>query len=574
MRRQRLQALRERGAAVMGLILLGTIAATMATPQIEFRQPQSAQEGASALGRGAHASQHSTLRRHLSSVLDAIHGSADARCSCDRDKRLAALRNASLHNSSGPLYACCHTCATPGGGAAAEVAAEGACPFCSPLSGKGYPSQGKPYYVDCAQAAGAGSNDTGHGDEHGGGVLASLGADFAQALHGTVDCNRADKIELVVGLLVCMTMAVEFSTGKIEHHIKHNVQAFRMLNRVYKELAILGLVALTLFLVEQNHLFAYDEADKHMFEILHMTLFYTCALYLVSCATLCVVAIGISKRWELYEAEVIEPHKATKEEKSAIQEQKFALRAKFVSIQRKHRGGGWFNPRTFLAYFRALEEARFVDLRSEFIRKHSPLLDATFSMSLYLRRCLNNLMLELVDIHYTLWAIIGICSFLDMLQRSVLENNVFTDVRADQRAQVMATAGLLLLLGHLVGWQKCHSIQWRMLETGLIRFEQADMLYAAVQNMRKDSTDPNHGFVRKAEQALVKAVELGEKVVASPMRMRTSQPGRRAAGSSPAAIHAQRGEQESKYADTATRNSARRAPRWTRRRSGCPGCRF
>ena len=99
---------------------------------------------------------------------------------------------------------------------------------------------------------------------------------------------------------ICFVLLLQALTSFIEKKLVRHKHAEDMLRMMYKELMILGIVALLLFVVESGG-FHISPNTKHAIEVVHFTLFVVAVFYAVFVAALVALSLWISRHWRIIE---------------------------------------------------------------------------------------------------------------------------------------------------------------------------------------------------------------------------------------------------------------------------------
>ena len=113
-------------------------------------------------------------------------------------------------------------------------------------------------------AAGAGSSGSGGGSGSGSG-----GCPYKH--ESTEETNR-EHLELMVVAVIFITVLIEVVTHRVDHIAKTQEYIFQIVQRVYKELMLLGIISFMLFLFESNACLSPDLL--HDLHIIHILIFY------------------------------------------------------------------------------------------------------------------------------------------------------------------------------------------------------------------------------------------------------------------------------------------------------------
>lgn len=110
--------------------------------------------------------------------------------------------------------------------------------------------------------AAAGSSGSGSGSGSGG----------CPYKHESTEETNREHLELMVVAVIFITVVIEVVTHRVDHIASHQPYIFQIVQRVYKELMLLGIISFMLFLFESNACLSPDLL--HDLHIIHILIFY------------------------------------------------------------------------------------------------------------------------------------------------------------------------------------------------------------------------------------------------------------------------------------------------------------
>jgi len=187
-----------------------------------------------------------------------------------------------------------------------------------------------------------------------------------------------------------------------------------MLFKMYKELMILGICGLFLFVEEKYHFLerALGEFDKHIFEHVHMTLFMIVVFYII--VTCCLMGYSI----------YVANHYKEIEEQAKTESGERKIKSEWATFERqgKEQGmcGHLLNIPWNYRYNQAYLRFQYVELRRHFIEQHRaefPEMDHDFfEFYVYLRKCVRQACIGIAMIHWQVWLTILAIVFLNTVR--------------------------------------------------------------------------------------------------------------------------------------------------------------
>ena len=99
---------------------------------------------------------------------------------------------------------------------------------------------------------------------------------------------------LSVGICIALTIACEFTL----EHLEHRASAFyrQILDKVYKELTILGVISFTLFILEEEHVVEHGSMLLS-FHFVHLAVFFLGGIFICQAVVAAIATYGIRNMW-------------------------------------------------------------------------------------------------------------------------------------------------------------------------------------------------------------------------------------------------------------------------------------
>lgn len=309
-------------------------------------------------------------------------------------------------------------------------------------------------------------------------------------------------IGLVISILVLAGVtALSWCLGLLDAWASQHRHVGELLRRTYRELTILGLVALVLFIIEQADAITSDVARLEL-EYIHIALFAIVATFVIYVSMMLVLSRRIGHRWRALEEEYLDfaLYKQLKTDLAADQQalgitledtrqdaavasglqqkrQRAHLRRTTLQSMRdlandasqsvRMVAGSTFlrafcrSPARAVRYYRRVGVARFLEQRQRFLVRHADLLPPGFSFASYLTLCKQHVFIRLVDLGAITWLTLAWVLCTDLYLRSVWPwyRDTFTAVPVIVAISIFTCllAGALLAKMRLVHWQILHS---------------------------------------------------------------------------------------------------------------------
>jgi len=221
-------------------------------------------------------------------------------------------------------------------------------------------------------------------------------------------------VSLIILALILLSLGIEICTEALEEFLKKK-HVEEMLFKMYKELMILGICGLMLFVEEKYHFLekGLGEFDKHIFEHVHMTLFMVVVCYIIVTCVLMGYSIWVANHYKEIEHEA-----KTEDGKREILStwNKFERQGKEQGIC-----GHIFSVRWNYQYNQAYLRYQYVELRRQFIEQHKAEFpemeqEGFFEFYVYLRKCVRQACIGIAMIHWQVWLTILLIVFLNTIR--------------------------------------------------------------------------------------------------------------------------------------------------------------
>lgn len=271
--------------------------------------------------------------------------------------------------------------------------------------------------------------------------------------------------------------------------------------KMYKELMILGICSLFLFLEEQMDLMnkmTGSSFNKHLFETIHMMLFAVVCVYIALIVYFLVYSIILANTFKKME-------QVTEEESDEIQ-------ATYTSMKKEQRRLG-----TLLSYLKLWWRWRyegvrfhrqFLQIKELFINQHMELMPKIaepeyFEFYIYMRKCIRTVCIQLAAIHWQVWLMTLGIVFIESLFFETTESAA--EHQSTNVYVMLVNADLLWLtvLYMLVIWKKSIKATDRICEkydecciTNKLLTKEAEL-----EKKRKQKKDEEEGLLVASEDS-------------------------------------------------------------------------
>lgn len=270
--------------------------------------------------------------------------------------------------------------------------------------------------------------------------------------------QSANKVTALAIAVILVSITLQGLLVHIERALHRYQHLSLMLNHLYRELMILGILSFILFLIESSavHL---EKDDKHLFEVVHMTIFLVVVGYIIISFSLMGLSVYLSRIWYDLEKDDLQEYISIKTQFDLLEKQR-----------KSYPAWRWYlNLPKVLEHQRLSDQIAFHHMRLHFL--HSNHLDSDFSFASYLRKCQQHVFLRLGTIHRNVWICLIIVLFFDDFQR-----NVYVRVQSKEHIKrylklFFIGIAVLLSLTSLSLFAKLRLILRKVLSSDLIDFD-------------------------------------------------------------------------------------------------------
>jgi hypothetical protein len=217
-----------------------------------------------------------------------------------------------------------------------------------------------------------------------------------------------------------MVLVIQTAFRGLENSVKRKKHSREIMNSMFKELAILGLVAFILFAIDGSGLFDIDANSSHFFEIIHMGLFLVSVLYAVFIGAVVLLSKQVGRQWQIYEDLEFRRYRDLKRQYLLLSE-KLGADVNDVPALSKHVLMAIRHPRLWNRWRELAQHVSFHELRTHFIvSNHIP---ENFHFVTYLKKCKQHVTLDLVEIGEGAWATLAVAISIDLYIKSLSNAN-------------------------------------------------------------------------------------------------------------------------------------------------------
>ena len=191
--------------------------------------------------------------------------------------------------------------------------------------------------------------------------------------------------------VIMITVVFEVGTHAIDHYAAHQPHIFQIVQRVYKELMLLGIISFGLFFFES--LACLPPEFTHELHIIHILIFFISIAYIAEAIFILYVAGAVARRWTKIESISLMEYAALKMKLASYSE---TLQERNVFV----RSMSWI-----LMYKQHMvrASAAYQDARLQFVSCNR--LPHDFNFALYLKRCIRTTFVDLLHIHWGIWCV-------------------------------------------------------------------------------------------------------------------------------------------------------------------------
>ena len=274
----------------------------------------------------------------------------------------------------------------------------------------------------------------------------------------------------VAVLSVGFTLLEKWATGHEHSHFLY------ILLRASRELALLGLVSLLLFVIEQADAIKNHVAEGRL-QFLHIGLFGIASTFLLYVTFLLLSSNFIIHEWQ--QLERYHDFSRYKELKLQLHQQQLllCLPTDVVASTVTHLPeppalrpllhAFFRHPSATLNYYRNLHTLRFLEQRQRFLLCHANSIPRDFSFAAYLEVCLHHVYAKLVSIPDALWAALAVLITLDLYIRIIWDwyrNEVKSYI-------VVAALSFLIIIVAAADVWHIQNVNWAILHSEYARMQ-------------------------------------------------------------------------------------------------------
>jgi hypothetical protein len=253
-------------------------------------------------------------------------------------------------------------------------------------------------------------------------------------LGGRLNCrDNSESFSMSMVLALIFTLTIELCVHHLEQKYRNSVIHLTMLNKIYKELMLMGLIGFFINLMESWNLFEYlfqlsseiankmgfHEKETHeseherverrilIFDFVHVSLFFLSVAYVVIVALCYYLVRGTWHRWRRYELGT---------EERAIE----YFRHVQKRIKNSNRLSLVFNWRLLWNYSSAIDRLNYFTVRSRFIAIND-LKGRPFRFDQYLKHCALQIFVRIIEIDSKMWIICCLAFAINYVRNKVLD---------------------------------------------------------------------------------------------------------------------------------------------------------
>jgi len=298
----------------------------------------------------------------------------------------------------------------------------------------------------------------------------------------------------MVVAVIFVTVFIEVITHKVDHIAEHTPYIFQIVQRVYKELMLLGIISFGLFLLESNICFPAD--ILHDLHTVHILIFYMSLAYIVEAMFILYVAGLVARRWARIEQITLVQYAALKLQRAAM-EQTLRERSSLQVL---------FSWSLLWKLYSIREKATYQDARLQFISCNR--LPHNFAFNIYLKRCIRQVFVDLLHIHWGIWLFVCMIIQLDLfVQTSFVNPTRLSQARDEGSSGLPAApgsfleycvgAGIIFILWLTAIYYKVLKVQDACFNSDLMEFNVWEELTWMMQQDKLERSKASHANQRK-----------------------------------------------------------------------------
>lgn len=261
--------------------------------------------------------------------------------------------------------------------------------------------------------------------------------------------------EWLLVILIVISLAFEVVLHRIEHWVSHRHNHLQTVLKVlYRELMILGLVSFSFIVYELN---AKPKGDTVLsFEFAHVFIFLLAIFYTIVVLCSMFTSLRLSARWKKMEKIDLVRYLQLKDSYTSYRTTIYRHRGPYW------RSFQWWFPKFFTLwdYWQLHEIMAFHDIRFQVIFYRN--LPEHFRFSSFLRKIKSATFIELVESHWSLWAIFLAIVLVDILRRNVISDPAQSGNEDVAESAFIIAAALLLMIFVQTLASKIRKIYWEL----------------------------------------------------------------------------------------------------------------
>eukprot|EP00903_Cladosiphon_okamuranus_P015597 g14402.t1 len=284
------------------------------------------------------------------------------------------------------------------------------------------------------------------GDDHHAASGAAAAAAAADALGDFAGEKKTDygalpSWNLVVLCTVGGILFFELICHQMNHAAAGKRHAQELLETLYRELAILGIVAFILWSINVSPAVDIEYGDKHFFEQIHMALFLAALLHTFFVGIVALYSRQTNRRWDIFEDDEMRRYKDLK--------QQHRRTAQMLGIRHANLKQGigacrsaWLTVRHPILYRRLCELSEHVGyhaIRSQFIRSNH--LPKNFRFASYLKKCEQSVVLNLAGIKEGVWV-----ALILLVGAELFVKGLFGEAKSSEDVKPMFITGAVIVM--------------------------------------------------------------------------------------------------------------------------------
>jgi len=264
---------------------------------------------------------------------------------------------------------------------------------------------------------------------------------------GVVDLTKSTgTITIYTTILLGISIIFEIVIEKIEEAFEHRKHLLKILNAIFKELMIIGIIAAILFIlhatkVTESFFYTFSEYEpesicpnnqKYVFEWVHFLLFFFVVLYIINVVSLIIFQLFITRRWKKYDELGYE-----------------YIRRRAIELKKKRKAMHpilrYLNFISWIKYMISTSFTNYGMLRKAVIVRTG--LPDYFLFSIYMKYGLRAITIRLVNIHFSVYAIIIVIAWLNFIREKYIVQVVAGSVESNL---IILCLGILLTILHAI----------------------------------------------------------------------------------------------------------------------------